>query len=584
MNNFWSGRVRMIQPNLRMVDAIGMDGRKLVQTVRSYGANAILANAGGIVAWHPTSLPYQYRNPLLKRDFVGEVVSETRRLGMGVLFRMDWSCLLPHIGSKHRDWLALDVDGKPLWEWKGTSNPLMCTCPSRPYWQEYGPRELEELMSRYPIDGFFFNAWNLPDCRCPECQRECKSALGEKMPRHVDWTSKFGRALLVWRCQKHADFTRRLRERIKDFSPNTLLTVDYHLTNDHAMLGRAAWDATMLTEAVDLVTVEAFNFLSRSQPHWPYWASESAMMARNFPKGLPGLVLLTGSERWIGRRVAQPPELLEENIRQIVANGGNPCFAMSGDFRQEDRKCLPVLKRVYKELERTRPPAVRRADTALVYPQRTLDMAGDDPRGTALLEYRGWFEALNSMKAAFTVVHDGSLAGYLSSVKGLHTLVLPNAAALSDEACRAVDGWVRGGGKLVATHETSRFDGLGNSRPGFGLKAIKARPGRVIRFPGTWFRVERAGRKWAGRHTDIFPVSGEFLLTRGGGSGALRLMGWNFNNKPEWSQPEARTSQMGIFNWGLGRGDVYYLPWQVGKLLHLYGSGEHRSLIERLVQ
>jgi len=574
----------MIQPNLRMTDARGLDGRKMVREVHSYGANAMLANAGGVVAWYPTSLGYHYRNPLLKGDFVGDVAAESRKLGMGVLFRMDWSCLLPHIGRKHPDWLALDPDGKPKWEWKGTRNPLMCTCPSRPYWQEYGPRELEELMSRYAIDGFFFNAWNLPDCRCPECQRDCKSALGERMPRHIDWSSKFGRALLVWRCRKHADFTRRLNDRIKAFSPGTMLTVDYHLTNDHAMLGLAGWDASMLTGAVDLVTVEAFNFLSRSRPHWPYWASESAMMARTFPGGRPGLILLTGSERWIGRRVAQPPSLLELNIRQIVENGGNPCFAMSGDFRQEDRKCLPVLKRVFRELERNNKfPKLREVRIALVYPQRTLDMAGKDPRGTALLEYRGWFEALAAGKAGFAVVHDGSLARYLQDSPGLRSLVLPNAACLSDDACRAVDGWVRGGGRLVATYETSRCDDQGNNRPGFGLGAIRARPRKKVGFPGTWFQVDQAGRRWVGPHSDIFPVSGEFLLTRGGGRGSLNLMGWNFNNKPEWSQPETGTDQKGLYIRRMGQGQVIYLPWQIGKLLHLYGSGEHLSLMQKLV-
>ena len=573
----------MIQPNLRMTDAVGLDGKKLVRQVRSYGANAMLANGGGIVAWYPTKLPYQYRNPLLKGDFVGDVVAETRKLGMKVLFRMDWSGLLPHIGRKHRDWLALDAEGKPILEWKGTKNPLMSTCPSRPYWQEYGPRELEELMSRHHIDGFFFNAWNLPDCRCPECQRDCKSALGEKMPRHVDWSSKFGRALLIWRCRKHADFTRRLNDRIKAFSPDTLLTVDYHLTNDHAMLGLAAWDATMLTKAVDMVTVEAFNFLSRSRPHWPYWAAESAKMARNFGNDVPGLVLLSGSERGIGRRPAQPPAQMELNIRQIVENGGNPCFAMSGDFRQDDRKCLPVVKRVFRELERSRPPSVRRAVTALVYPQRTLDMAVKDPRGTALLEYRGWYEALDSMGAGFTVVHDGSLAQYLAGSPGIKTLVLPNVACLSMETCRAVDEWVRKGGKLVATFESSRCDDLGSRRPGFGLMSIKGRPGNKISIPGTWYQVEQTGRKYVGNHTGIFPASGEFLMMHGGGSGALRLMGWNFNNKPEWAQPEGTTNQLGLYDRRMGRGRVIYLPWKLGKLLHLNGSGEHRDLMMRLV-
>jgi len=585
MNEFWRGPVRMIQPNLRMVDAKGLDGRRLVREVRSYGANAILANAGGIVAWYPTDLPYHWRNPLLKRDFVGEVAEETRKLGMGVLFRMDWSCLQPRIARKHPDWLALDADGKPIWEWKGTRNPLMCTCPSRPYWQEYGPRELEELVTRYPIDGFFFNAWNLPDCRCPECQRACWEALGERIPRKVDWSSEFGHAFLLWRCAKHAAFTGELNRRIKRSSPSTLLTVDYHLTNDHAMLGRAGWDATMLTEAVDMVTVEAFNFLDRPHPQWGFWASEEAMMINTFAQGKPGLVLLTGSERWLGRRPAQPPAQLALNILQVMRHGANPCVALSGDFRQEDRKCLPVIRRVYRGLEREagKPAPARRAPrAALVYPQRTLDLAGDDPRGTALLEYRGWYQALTESRADFTVVHDGSLEAFLRSRPGLRTLVLPNASCLGDGACRAVDGWVRDGGKLIATFEASRRDGRGRLRRGFGLACLRGRPGESLRFGGTWFEVDRAGRKWVGRHADIFPVAGDFLLVRGGRGGSLPLLGWKYNNKPEWSEPERRAGQWGVREARAGKGKALHLPWMPGKLYHLCRSPEHLALMARL--
>src|SRR5436190_12710275 len=71
MDSFWRSPVRMLQPNLRMKDARGLEGRRLVRECRAYGANAILANGGGIVAWYPTSLSYQWRNPYLDHDFVG---------------------------------------------------------------------------------------------------------------------------------------------------------------------------------------------------------------------------------------------------------------------------------------------------------------------------------------------------------------------------------------------------------------------------------------------------------------------------------------------------------------------------------
>jgi hypothetical protein len=586
----------MIQPNLRMTDARGLDGRALVRRCVAHGANAILANGGGIVAWYPTNLPWHWRNPLLDRDYVGEVTAEARRRDVRVLLRMDWSCLVPEIGRLHPDWLALDADGAPRVEWPGTSRPLLRTCPNRPYWRRHAFRGLEELMSRYPFDGFFFNAWDLPDCRCPECQAECRKALGQPIPRRIDWESSFGRAYLVLRAARHAAFTKDLAARIRRFSPPTLLSVDFHLTNDNPHhLGRAAWDGALLADAVDLVTVEAFNFLSRPRPHWGHWADEEAKMIRCFPQGKPGIVLLSGSERGMGRRPAQPPDQIAANIRQITEHGAIPCVAVSGDFRQEDPAVFPVVKRVYRALARRRAPTAppsTRAKVALVYGQRTMDLyGGEASRERALFHYRGWYEALDAAGVVFTVVHDGVLAEVLGVRRDLRTLILPNVACLSDADCRAVDAWVRAGGTLVADFETSRYDESGRRRPvgrgrpgGFGLRCLGRRPGKTVKFGGSWFDVGAAARPWTGGDARILPVAGEFLETRGARRGVLNLLEWTYNNKPEWSQPDRATDQDGLYVSRVGRGRVRYLPWAPGKLFHLCGSPAHARLMYRLAR
>ena len=297
-------------------------------------------------------------------------------------------------------------------------------------------------------------------------------------------------------------------------------------------------------------------------------------------------MLLSGSERGQGRRPAQPPEQVERDLAQIVAHGAIPCVAFSGDFRQDDRKVLPAVRRVFRTLARCplpRDPASTRASVALVYGQRTMDeYGGEASRERSLFHYRGWYEALEETGVVYTVVHDGVLARVLQERTGLRTLVLPNVACLSAADCRAVDAWVRRGGQLVATFETSRYDERARRRPGFGLKCLGRRPGKTVRFGGTWFRVDAPGRRWVGRHSDILPVSGEFLLTRGRDRGALRLLGWTFNNKPEWAEPERETNQHGLYERRFGRGLVRYLPWTPGKLYHLSRSAEHRELLRRL--
>ena len=52
------------------------------------------------------------------------------------------------------------------------------------------------------------------------------------------------------------------------------------------------------------------------------------------------------------------------------------------------------------------------------------------------------------------------------------TLILPNIAALSDQQCQQIRDFVRKGGSLVATYETSLYNEMGERRDNFGLSDL----------------------------------------------------------------------------------------------------------------
>lgn len=70
----------------------------------------------------------------------------------------------------------------------------------------------------------------------------------------------------------------------------------------------------------------------------------------------------------------------------------------------------------------------------------------------------------------FEMVHERLLdAEHLRAFK---TLILPNIAALSDAQCEQLRAFVRGGGNLIATYETSLYDEWGARRKDFGLSDL----------------------------------------------------------------------------------------------------------------
>jgi len=58
------------------------------------------------------------------------------------------------------------------------------------------------------------------------------------------------------------------------------------------------------------------------------------------------------------------------------------------------------------------------------------------------------------------------------SLSGFSVLVLANEVCMSDAQCEAVRSFVRRGGGLVASHETSLYDETGRRRPNFGLRDV----------------------------------------------------------------------------------------------------------------
>ncbi|MGB6688025.1 MAG: beta-galactosidase trimerization domain-containing protein [Terracidiphilus sp.] len=79
----------------------------------------------------------------------------------------------------------------------------------------------------------------------------------------------------------------------------------------------------------------------------------------------------------------------------------------------------------------------------------------------------GWYQALVESRIPFEMVHDQLLEPAL--LAKLKTLILPNVAALSDAQCEQLRAFVRSGGSLIATYETSLYDEQGKRRKSFAL-------------------------------------------------------------------------------------------------------------------
>ena len=69
---WWRRPFGMFQTNLREIDAT-LDVERVLDFIQAHGADVWLVNAGGILSFYPTDLPFQTRNPHLAQRPGGDV-------------------------------------------------------------------------------------------------------------------------------------------------------------------------------------------------------------------------------------------------------------------------------------------------------------------------------------------------------------------------------------------------------------------------------------------------------------------------------------------------------------------------------
>src|SRR5207249_4353735 len=153
-----------------------------------------------------------------------------------------------------------------------------------------------------------------------------------------------------------------------------------------------------------------------------------------------------------------------------IANGLRPWFTkFSGTIH--DPRWLKVVEDIYRwhhRVEKYLRNEWPLARVAMVYSQQTAWFYGGDRAGAKVEDHTlGWYQALVEARIPFEMVHDRLLDP--ARLRPFKTLILPNIAALSDAQCDQLRAFVKNGGSLIATYETSLHDEWGVKRKDFGL-------------------------------------------------------------------------------------------------------------------
>jgi len=458
---------RWAQTNITEIDPLRYDLDWWRDYWRRTHVQGIIVNAGGIFAYYPSDLPYTHPAKYLdKRDLLGELVDVAREDGLVVIARMDSNRVHENVFNAHPDWIAVDQEGQPY-----RAGELYITCIDSPYYDKYLPEVLREITRKYHPDGFTDNSYSGLDRNrisySSHATERFRRFSGMHLPGRKDWSDPVYLSWLECSYQRRIEIWDMNNQVVKESGGEDCLWMGM-VGGDFAQQGVNFRDLKEIASRSKMVMVD---FQSR-QRHGGF--SQNSEVG----KLIHGLV---GWETPVIESMAQyahgqpfrisAAQGQEARLWMVAgfAGGIMPWYHHIGAYH-DDRRQYMLAEELLSWHAANEQYLVNRtpvASVGVVWSQTNADYYGrDESYQKVTMPWQGITRALVRARVLYLPVHVDDI-GHQSV--DLDVLILPNLAAMSDDQCQDIRDFVRKGGSVIATFESSLFDSKGIHRPNFGL-------------------------------------------------------------------------------------------------------------------
>jgi len=534
--------IRWLQTNLRETDA-ALNPEHFVADVVSFNANVLMMNAGGITAQYPSHVQYEYVSPYMPKgqDTFGEVVRLAHARGIRVVSRWDFSKTHKDVYDAHPEWFFKRADGQPA-----IYNGLYQTCINGGWYRQKTLEILGEALGRYDVNGCFFNYFSNPTsdysghalglCHCDNCERLFRQRYHREVPTVADEDYH------VFLHDAGVAVSIAIRTLVKSKRPHC------------AVLG-------MATEISDIAYGEANTAVNRPLPLWPYTASDNSNQWRNsYPD--KGVVCQSMSFIDFPWRFANVPRAeISTRVWQDVANGGAAAFNVHGTLaEQQDRSAIDVARPAYGWLKEHQEYFVGQRSEARVF--LLAPRSGGVGFHIEQDAYRGFFRLLTEQHIPFAAMQNLDWLGKREA----DLVITPGPAP------KALEAYVQGGGRLIIASATA---------PEFDV----AQSVKLWQRPdGAYFRIRNKALFPSLQQTDVVFMYGDYLQVKAEGDNPITFIPPAMYGPPELVDVDWKdTEDPGLILKNIGRGQVAWLPWDIGGLYYRQSSEAHSRLLSDLI-
>jgi len=465
----WQMKVRRVgQTNMTEHDPAVMNVEEWADYWHSCQVDVVFVSVTGILAFYPSKVPFHRHGKFLNgRDFFGQCAAAAKQRGMRVVARMSPDLNWDDALEAHPEWAMRHKDGSV--QFSAEEPRLFKTCMFSSYMDDYVPAVMREINSLYDVDSFYTNGWPpigmLPECFCAVCSKLPASGT----PAY--WRAFNERVLDLW---KRYDAIAREKKADSFFFANSGGNVHASVNLDQLGKSIAWFQADNQGRTYDDPAVWGCSLQGRVC---------SAVLDGKFAANVTA-AYSTGTPGW--RNLSKSPEETRMWLNETVASGMAPYNHFVGAEKGfcEDRRWQKVGEEYFQWTARhdAHLAAQRSVANIGVVMGQSTQLLYPGPAAARLRTYmrettQGLYDALLRGRFAFDYVHEDRLEP--ERLAKYRALLLPNIAMLSDRQCEQLRAYVRSGGSLMASFETSLYDENLNPRADFGL--------------GDLFGVSRAG-------------------------------------------------------------------------------------------
>ncbi|HEU5090543.1 MAG TPA: beta-galactosidase trimerization domain-containing protein, partial [Roseiflexaceae bacterium] len=286
---------------------------------------------------------------------------------------------------------------------------------------------------------------------------------GFDIPTTTDTEDPAHKAYVLWRQQRLFDLWELWDETIRAVNPEARFIPN---SGGGAL---SELDMSVMGERCDILFADRQARRGLAPP-WLNGKNAKEYRAAMGTKPIGGIFSVGIEEPYRWKDSVQHGDEIRMWVAEGTANGMRPWYTKFAGYLYDER-WLPVVEEIYTwhyRNERYLRNLAPLARVAIVYSQQTAWFYGGKEAYKKVEDHTlGMYQALIEARVPFEMVHDRKLDEV--GLAPFKTLILPNIAALSDEQCEQLRAFVRRGGSIVATYETSRYDERGRPRDNLGL-------------------------------------------------------------------------------------------------------------------